>query len=95
MDSQTWLKPKGLTWLAERDPDRWIHPKSKKLRITQIAKDAGIGRVSLHEMLRGNRKAGGDMQDRLRALAATTGVTRAYAHKQLFEDPAEAEKVAA
>lgn len=85
MASQTRLTPAGLTRLAKRDPDRWIRPTNGKLRIKQIAQDAGIGRVSLHEMLNGHRAPGRATQDRLRDLAVSTGLTHVQAHKMLFE----------
>ncbi|ACU71965.1 hypothetical protein Caci_3056 [Catenulispora acidiphila DSM 44928] len=94
MASQTRLKPTGLTQLAERNPTRWSWPKTGKPRIKQIAEDAGIGRVTLHEVKRGTRVPSQNVQDRLRDLAVSTGVTHSYAHKMLFE-PVEIDEVAA
>lgn len=84
MASQTRLKPQGLTWLAQRNPDRWIKPNGKPC-ITRIAQEAGVGRSSLHEMLRGNRPPGRGTQDRLRDLAVSTGVSHDRAYSELFE----------
>lgn len=84
MASQTRLKPTALTWLAERNPEDWSRPSGKP-HITRIAKEAGIGRVTLHEVKRGNRIPSQKVQDRLRDLAVSTGVTHALAAEQLFE----------
>lgn len=96
MASQTRLKPEGLAWLAERDPERWIRPSKgeRKIRVKQLAADAGIGRVSLHEMLNGHRAPGREMQDRLRDLAVSTGVSHSYAQEQLFT-PVEIDEIKA
>ena len=85
MASQTRLKPTALTWLAERNPNSWSWPNTGKPRIKRIAQDAGIGRVTLHEVKRGNRVPSQNIQDRLRDLAVSTGVTHAHAYRQLFE----------
>lgn len=85
MASQTRLKPTALTWLAERNPDAWSWPNSGKPHITRIAKDAGIGRVTLHQVKRGVRVPSQNVQDRLRDLAVSTGVTHITAQLQLFE----------
>lgn len=84
MASQTRLRPDALTWLAARNPDRWIK-RSGKPHITRIAAEASVGRVSIHEMLRGHRLPGRAVQDRLRDLAVTTGVSHADASNALFE----------
>lgn len=85
MASQTRLKPTALAQLAERNPKSWTWPNTGKPRIKQIAQDAGIGRVTLHEVKRGKRVPSQNVQDRLRDLAVSTGVSHAYAHKMLFE----------
>lgn len=94
MASQTRLKPTALTGLAELNPQSWSWPRSGKPHITQIAKDAGIGRVTLHEVKRGNRVPSQNVQDRLRDLAVSTGLTHSQAHTLLFE-PVEITEVAA
>jgi len=85
MASQTRLKPTALTWLAQRDPERWIWPNSGKPHITRIAHDAGVSRITLHELARGNRVPSQKTQDRLRDLAVSTGIGHKRAHYELFE----------
>lgn len=94
MASQTRLKPTGLAGLAQRNPKSWGWPKTGKPHITRIAKDAGIGRVTLHEVKRGTRVPSQNVQDRLRDLAVSTGLTHDQAHKLLFE-PVEIDEAAA
>lgn len=84
MASQTRLKPQGLAWLAQRNPDQWVKPNGKPY-IARIANDAKVGRSSLHEMLRGHRLPGRATQDRIRDLAVSTGVSHDRANSELFE----------
>lgn len=92
MASQTRLKPTALTRLAKRNPESWSWPNTGKPRIKQIAQDAGIGRVTLHEVKRGTRVPSQNVQDRLRDLAVSTGLTHAQAHELLFE-PVEVDEI--
>lgn len=85
MASQTRLKPKALIWLAHRDPERWIWPNSGKPHMTQIAKDAGIGRATLHRMARGDYTPSQQTEDRLCDLAVSTGIGHRRAKDELFE----------
>lgn len=94
MASQTRLKPTGLIGLAERNPQSWSWPKTGKPRIKSIAEDAGIGRVTLHEVKRGTRVPSQNVQDRLCDLAVSTGLTHDQARKLLFE-PVKINEVAA
>lgn len=94
MASQTQLKPTALVRLAERNPKSWSWPNTGKPHITRIAKDAGIGRVTLHEVKRGNRVPSQNVQDRLRDLAVSTGLTHDQARELLFE-PVEIDEAAA
>lgn len=91
MASQTRLKPTALTWLAHRDPERWIWPNTGKPHITQIARDAGISRVTLHRMVRDGYRPSQQTEDRLCDLAVSTGVGHRRAKDALF-GPVEIEK---
>ena len=84
MASQTRLKPTALTWLAQRDPERWIWPNSGKPHITRIARDAGISRVTLHRMARGDYTPSQKTEDLLCDLAVSTGIGYRRAKDVLF-----------
>lgn len=84
MASQTRLKPTALIWLAHRNPERWIWPNTGKPHITRIARDAGISRVTLHRMARGNYTPSQQTEDRLCDLAVSTGIGHRRAKDVLF-----------
>lgn len=82
---QTRLRKTGLSWLAARNPERWIQP-SGDINISRIAEDADISRFQIHRVLAGTSSAGVKFQRHLRRLAESTGASRDHANEELFED---------
>lgn len=93
-ETETRLKEGALSWLAERDPQRWI-TASGKVCITRLARDAGVNRTYVYKVLDGTHLPGLKFQRRLRALAMSTGVSRLHAERALFEDVAVSDEAQA
>lgn len=83
MAKVTRLDPDGLLWLAQCNPDKWLNSNGEPC-VARIARDAGVNRTHLHNVIAERYKPGPVFVDKLCDLAETTGVSWDSARKRLF-----------